>query len=112
VVYCIIDTGLDGSHPDFAQAPVSGCGEADGCHAWQQDYGGHGTHVAGTIGAVRNGLGVVGVAGEGARLWMVNVFGFLNSFEESQLGHAWDMCLAEQERLKASVNPAMKMVGS
>jgi subtilisin family serine protease len=29
---------------------------------------GHGTHVAGTIGAMRNGLGVVGVAAERARL--------------------------------------------
>jgi subtilisin family serine protease len=34
---------------------------------------GHGTHVAGTIGAIDNGLGAVGVA-PGARLWSVRVF--------------------------------------
>jgi subtilisin family serine protease len=33
---------------------------------------GHGTHVAGTIGALDNGIGVVGVA-PGARLWAVRV---------------------------------------
>jgi hypothetical protein len=40
------------------------------------DECGHGTHVAGTIGAIDNGEGVVGVA-PGARLWAVKV---LNSF--------------------------------
>ena len=34
----------------------------------QLDTMGHGTHVAGTIGAMRNGLGVVGVAAERARM--------------------------------------------
>ena len=33
------------------------------------DHVGHGTHVAGTIGAIDNGEGVVGVA-PGARLWL------------------------------------------
>ncbi len=37
------------------------------------DGHGHGTHVAGTIGARDNGVGVVGVA-PGARLWAVRVF--------------------------------------
>ncbi|MFM8593321.1 MAG: S8 family serine peptidase, partial [Chloroflexota bacterium] len=34
---------------------------------------GHGTHVSGTIAALDNGIGVVGVA-PGARIWSVNVF--------------------------------------
>jgi subtilisin family serine protease len=38
-----------------------------------QDGHGHGTHVAGTIGARANGVGVVGVA-PGARIWSVRVF--------------------------------------
>ncbi|MBX3031540.1 MAG: S8 family serine peptidase [Chloroflexi bacterium] len=37
------------------------------------DRHGHGTHVAGTIGARDNGVGVVGVA-PGARIWPVRVF--------------------------------------
>ncbi|HEX5013480.1 MAG TPA: S8 family serine peptidase [Candidatus Limnocylindrales bacterium] len=38
---------------------------------WRDVYG-HGTHVAGTIGAIDNGSGVVGVA-PGVRLWAVKV---------------------------------------
>src|SRR5262249_41001996 len=36
------------------------------------DWNGHGTHVAGTIGALDNGFGVVGMA-PGGRLWSVQV---------------------------------------
>ncbi|MEX1296497.1 MAG: S8 family serine peptidase [Candidatus Limnocylindrales bacterium] len=38
------------------------------------DVNGHGTHVAGTVGARDNGIGAVGVA-PGASLWAVRVFG-------------------------------------
>ena len=38
------------------------------------DDNGHGTHVAGTVGALDNGLDVVGVA-PGARIWSVKVLG-------------------------------------
>jgi subtilisin family serine protease len=37
-----------------------------------RDVNGHGTHVAGTVGALDNGIGVVGVA-PGAQLWSVKV---------------------------------------
>jgi hypothetical protein len=40
--------------------------------AWGDAHG-HGTHVAGTVGALDNGSGVVGVA-PGVRLWSVRVF--------------------------------------
>jgi hypothetical protein len=39
--------------------------------------------VAGTIGALRNGLGVVGVAAERARLYIYNIFGSQGYVEES-----------------------------
>lgn len=82
----IIDTGVDGSHPDIApnfdaelsrnftvDVPVDANGdpidgdcadEADGsCEdAADVDENGHGTHVASTIGSPINGLGVAGVA--------------------------------------------------
>jgi thermitase len=61
----IVDTGIDAGHEDLA-GKVSACGAAadgrvtDGACA---DSEGHGTHVAGTIGALAdNRVGVVGVA--------------------------------------------------
>ncbi len=42
------------------------------CTSGGTDGNGHGTHVAGTIGALDNGIGSVGVA-PGARLWAVRV---------------------------------------
>jgi len=63
-----IDTGLDYTHPDLAPnvddsnsvncvsgAPVQGKVAAN-------DDNGHGTHTAGTIAAVKNGIGIVGIA--------------------------------------------------
>ncbi len=66
----VIDTGIDLTHPDLnvytagAKNCSSGSSAADG--------NGHGTHVSGTIGALDNGSGVVGMA-PGARVWPVRV---------------------------------------
>jgi subtilisin family serine protease len=43
--------------------------------AWNQDGFGHGTHVAGTIAAMNNALGVVGVTPGTVSLYIVRVFG-------------------------------------
>jgi subtilisin len=59
----VIDSGIDPGHPDLAGHVVTGYNFiATNSNAF--DDNGHGTHVAGTIGAVRNGFGVVGVAPE------------------------------------------------
>ncbi|MGN9775958.1 S8 family serine peptidase [Micromonospora sp. H33] len=73
----VLDTGLDASNPDLAAnfdwslsrnfAPdltdVDGPCEVAGClDPVGTDDGGHGTHVAGTIGAAANGFGISGVA--------------------------------------------------
>ncbi|OEJ38405.1 peptidase S8 [Streptomyces agglomeratus] len=67
----VIDTGVDDTHPDlapnFSKSQSANCvgGVADSSEgAWRPytDGSDHGTHVAGTIAAPRNGLGVAGVA--------------------------------------------------
>jgi len=59
----VIDTGMDYTHPDLA-ANYAGGYNAITPGAEPLDDQGHGTHVAGTIGAVRNAKGVAGVAPE------------------------------------------------
>ncbi|ALW84457.1 hypothetical protein AUC43_04790 [Hymenobacter sedentarius] len=60
----IIDTGIDLSHPDLnVDATRSRSFLTSGADYYTaQDANGHGTHVAGTIGAKNNDFGVVGVA--------------------------------------------------
>ena len=77
VLVGVLDTGVDASNPDiapnfsfglsrnFAQdiTSVDGPCEVASClDPVGTDDGGHGTHVAGTIGAAANGLGISGVA--------------------------------------------------
>jgi subtilisin family serine protease len=56
---CIIDTGYYAAHDDLKDS-ASGYSQIDG-EAWDSDGAGHGSHVAGTIGALNNNVGVVGV---------------------------------------------------
>ena len=55
----MIDTGVSTSHPDLNQTSGIDC-IAPGTSS--NDENGHGSHVAGTIGALNNGAGVTGVA--------------------------------------------------
>lgn len=64
----VIDTGIDIDHPDLNVVDGYNCQRGK----TYDDGNGHGTHVAGTIGAIDNTIGVVGVA-PGARLWAVRV---------------------------------------
>ena len=72
----VIDTGIDWQHPDLNVVGGINCAAGNifrtVCSGDGDDDQYHGTHVAGTIGAIDNGLGVVGVA-PGARLWAVKV---------------------------------------
>lgn len=66
----IIDTGIDLDHPDLNvhTAGAKNCSTGNSA----DDGNGHGTHVAGTVGALDNSTGVVGMA-PGARVWPVRV---------------------------------------
>ncbi len=73
----VIDTGIDGKHPDLApnfnarlsrnftmdMPDIDGPCETPTCiDPANVDNDGHGTHVAGTIAAARNGIGISGIA--------------------------------------------------
>ncbi|MEX2467699.1 MAG: S8 family peptidase, partial [Gemmatimonadota bacterium] len=72
----IIDTGIDFEHPDLNVVGGVNCSGGSpfksSCSSGGDDDHYHGTHVAGTVAALDNGIGVVGVA-PGARLWAVKV---------------------------------------
>jgi lantibiotic leader peptide-processing serine protease len=85
VLVGIIDTGIDGNHPDIApnfsnalsrnfttdMPDIDGpCEYADCVDPANVDHDGHGTHVAGTVASPINGLGITGVAPEAT---LVNV---------------------------------------
>ncbi|HUQ78917.1 MAG TPA: S8 family serine peptidase [Patescibacteria group bacterium] len=65
----IVDTGI-ARVADLNVAGGYNCSTPDPT-LWRDTYG-HGTHVAGTVGALDNGSGVVGVA-PGVRLWAVKI---------------------------------------
>jgi len=63
VTIAILDTGVDGTHPDLAPRLVPGWNFYDN-NSNTSDVYGHGTAVAGTAAAaMNNGIGVAGVAG-------------------------------------------------
>lgn len=59
---CIVDTGIDPTHPDLIENIAGGKNfTSNDPNAWQDDHG-HGTHVAGIVAAASNAIGIVGVA--------------------------------------------------
>ena len=72
VTIAILDSGVDGTHPDLASQMVPGWNFYDG-NADTSDVNGHGTAVAGAAAASsNNGLGVAAVAGR-ARIMPVRI---------------------------------------
>jgi subtilisin len=76
----VIDTGIDLTHPDLNAVSGKDCTGSGTAN----DGNGHGTHVAGTIGARNNGSGAVGVA-PGTKVWAVRVLGANGSGLTSQV---------------------------
>jgi subtilisin family serine protease len=119
VVVAMLDTGIDWSHPDLAAnvwtnpSDIPGNNADDdqngfvddvhGCNLLTQtgdvrDDDGHGTHVAGTIGAVgNNGLGVVGVNWQ-VKLLAAKIFSADDSAGTAGAVGAYDYLLGLKER--------------
>ena len=57
----VIDSGIDLDHPEFSGRIVRGYDFVDG-DIVPDDGNGHGTHVAGTLAAANDGIGITGVA--------------------------------------------------
>ena len=94
---CIIDSGIDRAHADFAGSTVNMTGQYDsGTGNWYTDENQHGTHVAGTIAAVNNsGVGVVGVnSNKRLKLHIVKVFNKAGWAYSSTLSAAANQCAA------------------
>ncbi|MCE3263209.1 MAG: peptidase [Pseudoduganella sp.] len=92
---CIIDSGIDGQHEDLSGNTLSGYNDS-GTGKWNVDENHHGTHVAGTVAALSNNKGVVGVSGEGKLpLHIVKVFDAAGWAYSSTLAAAANQCGAE-----------------
>ncbi|MBP2474162.1 subtilisin family serine protease [Crossiella equi] len=79
VVVGVLDSGVDPTHPDLVKALdpklSAGCDTGKPINevsAWQPLGSAHGTHVAGTIAAAKDGKGITGVA-PGVRIASVRV---------------------------------------
>lgn len=87
---CVIDSGLDQSNQDFNWGNITGDNDS-GTGNWFEHGGPHGTHVAGTVGAANNGIGVVGMA-PGVSMHIIKVFNEDGYGYSSDLAHAADKC--------------------
>lgn len=102
VTVCVVDTGIQGNHPDLSSNVVGGENFVVkkgwvNPSAWGDDHG-HGTHVAGTIAALDNDIGVVGVAPE-AKLFAAKVLDFRGSGYMSAVADGIRSCMRNGARV-------------
>lgn len=93
---CIIDSGYDRSHSDLSGNNVTGSNNS-GTANWYEPGAGnaHGTHVAGTIAAIANNDGVVGVMpNQNANIHVIKVFNADGWGYSSSLVSAVDTCVS------------------
>lgn len=91
---CVIDSGLDLPHEDFLSGNITGTNNA-GTGNWYQAGGPHGTHVAGTIAALNNATGMVGVLPNGnIKLHIIKVFNEEGWGYSSTLASAVNTCVS------------------
>lgn len=116
VVVAVIDTGCDLDHPDLVANILPRGTEdwdfADGPDKEPWDSASHGTHVAGTVAARRNGTGVVGVA---YGCWVMPLRVNLTAGFNQNRADAINYVAAQADKYKASrryvINCSWKMSG-
>ncbi|WP_105168371.1 S8 family serine peptidase [Pseudoalteromonas sp. T1lg23B] len=92
---CVIDSGLDLPHEDMGARGDTISGTSDsGTGNWFDHGGPHGTHVAGTIAALNNGIGVRGVIGTDPSMHIIKVFNDDGWGYSSELVDAINKCQA------------------
>ncbi|AQS36202.1 subtilase family protease/peptidase inhibitor I9 [Shewanella psychrophila] len=92
---CIIDSGYDASHNDLSGNNVSGTNDS-GTDDWFDPghNNAHGTHVAGTIAAIANDQGVVGIMpNQNVNIHIIKVFNEAGWGYSSSLIKAIDTCV-------------------
>jgi subtilisin len=112
----VLDTGIDRQHPDLNVVGGANCLKYSGsffrrtyyCDASEDgdDDHYHGTHVAGTIGAIDNDTGVVGVA-PGVRLWAVKVLDSQGSGSLSGIIAGIDWFVVQNIKKPAVINMSL-----
>ncbi len=91
---CVIDSGLDLPHEDFLSGNITGSNNS-GTGNWYDNGGPHGTHVAGTIAALNNSTGMLGVMPNGnIKLHIVKVFNEEGWGYSSTLASAVNTCVS------------------
>jgi subtilisin family serine protease len=89
---CIVDSGINAQHEDLAGVPMTGENFTKS-GTWDSDENSHGTHVAGTVAALNNSVGVVGVAPSGKlRLHIAKVFDASGSASSVVVARAMMSC--------------------
>lgn len=91
----VLDTGIDKSHPDLIGNLRGGVNFTTADQDDWQDRQGHGTHCAGIIGAIDNGIGVVGVA-PSVELYAVKVLADNGAGNIEWIVRGLDWCVANK----------------
>ncbi len=101
----VIDSGVNGAHSEIRDIFQGGYDVLEP-ESPVRDGIGHGTHVAGTIAAAHNDLGVVGVAPTGVRLWGIRAIGDdgFGSMEDVIKGLEWALAKKKSEGGRWVVN--------
>lgn len=92
VKVAVLDTGIDIHHPDLKV--YGGKSFVDYTNSYDDDNG-HGTHVAGIIGALKNNIGLVGVAPE-SQLYAVKALDYTGSGYLSDIIAGIEWCISNK----------------
>jgi serine protease len=92
----ILDTGIDATHPDLKANYAGGYNTFTKLDDPIDDHR-HGTHVAGTIAAADNGIGVVGIAPE-THIWAVKVLNSRGTGEDENVIAALEWVRAKKHQ--------------